>query len=150
MNRIPGTVAPNPNGFIDTAAGLLRVEAARGHAGGEQVMLLVRPETIDIAPLHNAIAPLGGLVGRVVSHTFLGSVTRVAIASSVGDIKVDVGSTQALSLAMGTEVALTWDPGAPRLIGLTGTNKSITHTHLEGVGTMDTQQPEPASERRAG
>jgi len=94
MNRIRGTVAASPSGFVDSAAGPLRVEAARGRPSAEDVVLLIRPETILIAPLGGSVVPLGGLAGRVVSHTFLGAVTRLAIASAAGDIKVDVGTTQ--------------------------------------------------------
>ncbi len=150
MNRITGTVAADSTGFIDTEAGLLRAEAARGRTASERVVLLVRPETIEIAPLNGAGAPAGGLAGRVISHTFLGAVTRLAIASSVGDIKVDVGSAQAFSLATGTPVALSWDPAAPRLIGLAAAEGGITHAHLDGEDGLDNTPTAASAHQRAG
>ncbi len=52
------------------------------------------------------------------SHTFLGAVTRLAVASPVGEMMVDVGTAQALSLSEGSRVGLSWDPAVPRLIDL--------------------------------
>ncbi len=150
MNRISGAVAANPNGFVESAAGLLRAEAARGRSAAERVVLLVRPETIEIAPLGASVAPAGGLVGRVASHTFLGAVTRLVVTSAVGDVKVDVGSAQALSLAADTEVTLTWDPAVPRLISLEGTIGGITHSHLAGLGEMRTDAEDTTGTLRAG
>jgi hypothetical protein len=48
----------------------------------------------------------------------MGPVTRLTVASAIGEIMVDVGSARALSLGEGTRVGLTWDPAAPRLIDL--------------------------------
>jgi putative spermidine/putrescine transport system ATP-binding protein len=150
MNRIAGTVAANPNGFIESAAGMLRVEAARGRSASERVVLLVRPETIEIAEIGDAKSPPGGIVGHVVSHTFLGAVTRLAVTSAVGDIKVDVGSAQALALAAGTSVALTWDASAPRLISLEGAGDGITHAHLDDGAMAETTDGGANDSRQAG
>jgi putative spermidine/putrescine transport system ATP-binding protein len=150
MNRIAETVSANPNGFVDSAAGPLRVEAARGRPIAEKVVLLVRPETIEIAPLDGDGARAGGLVGRVVSHTFLGAVTRLAIDSEVGEIKVDVGSAQALSLVADTRVALSWDPSAPRLIGLASAEGGITHAQLRERDITEGTLPDGVNSRRVG
>jgi len=150
MNRIKGSVAASSAGSVESAAGLLRVEAARGRSVGEKVVLLVRPETIEIAPLDGSVTPTGGLIGRVVSHTFLGAVTRVAVASPAGDIKVDVGSAQALSLAADTQVSLTWDPGAPRLISLEDAEGGITHTELGKSSDADAARDGASGTLRVG
>jgi len=125
MNRIACTVprsnegAPSGDGVVETPDALLRASGARNWSGGTRVLLLIRPESIALDPLADgAAAPDGGLVGRVITHTFMGSVTRLIVESAVGELMVDVGSARALSLGSGSRVALTWDPAAPRLLAL--------------------------------
>ena len=49
-------------------------------------------------------------------HTFLGSVTRVSLASDLGDLVADVPSIRALTLPPGTRVACAVDPVGVRLL----------------------------------
>jgi putative spermidine/putrescine transport system ATP-binding protein len=44
MNRIEGHVASGISGMVETVAGKLPADAARNHAPGEPVILLIRPE----------------------------------------------------------------------------------------------------------
>ncbi len=125
MNRIACTVprsnegAPSGAGVVETPDAMLRASGARNWSSGTRVLLLIRPESIALDPLADgAAAPDGGLVGRVITHTFRGSVTRLTMESAVGELMVDVGSARALSLGAGARVALTWDPAAPRLLAL--------------------------------
>jgi len=119
MNRFEGKVASNGRGFVEFSGALLPAEVAQGRPAGEPVLLLIRPESIELAPLGNgATPPDHSLEGKVRTHTFLGPVTRLGVESPIGEMVVDIGSTQALSLAQGTPVALAWDPAAPRLISL--------------------------------
>jgi putative spermidine/putrescine transport system ATP-binding protein len=125
MNRIAGTVAPRP-GFVVCPAGNLRSEAAAGRAVNEPILLLIRPETIELTALADGRPPAeGGLRGRVTAHTFLGAVTRLNVATDAGEIKVDVGSTRALALAEGSPVYLSWDPSVPRLISAATPNQAF-------------------------
>jgi putative spermidine/putrescine transport system ATP-binding protein len=117
MNRIAGFVSAGHLGIVECAGGNLRADSARQRPAGEQVLLLIRPEAIELDLLDEGTPPPdGGLKGRVTTRTFLGAVTRVNVASQVGELKVDIGSTRALSLAEGASVGLCWDPATPKLI----------------------------------
>ena len=119
MNRIAGTILPGRKELVECNGALLRADSVSKWPGGAHVLLLIRPESIALDQLADgAPAPEGGLDGRVRAHTFMGPVTRLTVASAVGEVMVDVGSARALSLGEGTRVGLTWDPAAPRLIDL--------------------------------
>jgi len=119
MNRIEGTVSRNGAGFVDRDGVRLPVEAARTWPEGERVLLLIRPESITLERM-DAASSNGheALQGKILAHTFLGSVTRLRVESPVGAMSVDVPSVEALALEAGTPVALTWDAGSPGLIRL--------------------------------
>jgi len=117
MNRILGQVAPGGRGVVEAGGVALAAERARDWPSGASVLTLIRPEAIGLARCDDGAAPPdGSLEGHVRVRTFQGAVTRVTVESAVGELKVDMGSGQALGLAEGARVALTWDPGAPRLI----------------------------------
>ncbi len=119
MNRIAGRVASNGRGMVETDGAVLRADGARNWQNGARVLMLIRPESISLDRLEEAASPPEGAIeGRVRSHTFLGAVTRLAVASPVGEMMVDVGTAQALSLSEGSRVGLSWDPAVPRLIDL--------------------------------
>lgn len=119
MNRFEGRVASGARGSVACHGSLLSADMAQSRPDGERVLLLIRPETIELTRLDDgATASNGALEGRVRAHTFLGPVTRLNVDSSVGDVVVDTSSARALSLAQGTRVALAWDPSVPRLISL--------------------------------
>ena len=120
MNRFEGKVASDTRGAVALNGSLLPADVARSRPDGERVLLLIRPETIELAPLADGAAPPNGaLEGKVRAHTFLGPVTRLNVDTSIGDVVVDISSVQALALALGTRVTLAWDPSAPRIISLT-------------------------------
>jgi ABC-type Fe3+/spermidine/putrescine transport system ATPase subunit len=98
------------------------------------VLLLLRPEAIEVVLGEEEPPPV--LRGTVKSQIFLGSVTRLYVATEVGELMVDLGSLRALSCPVGSTVALRWKPEAPRLIGLT----AGTNGHLPASG-----QSAPAS-----
>jgi ABC-type Fe3+/spermidine/putrescine transport system ATPase subunit len=52
----------------------------RGRKSGERVLVLVRPETLEVAPSGNG----GGLGGKVVAHIFLGATTRLKVDARPG------------------------------------------------------------------
>lgn len=115
MNRIQGQVAAD--GAIERDGVRLPVAAARSLTPGEPVVVLLRPESIDLVDLDgDTPAHAGSLPAEVISHTFLGPVTRLSLTSSIGSVTADVSSIRALSLAVGSRVGLHWDPAAPRLL----------------------------------
>src|SRR5213082_49642 len=48
MNRLEGTVLDPEAGTVETGGHVLTVEAARGKPRGARVLILVRPETVDV------------------------------------------------------------------------------------------------------
>lgn len=121
MNRFEGKISQS-GGAVELDGALLPAQVAQGRRAGENVLLLIRPETIELAPLSDGAHPGNGAIeGNVKTHTFLGPVTRLVVGSAIGDIIVDISSAQALSIPQGSAVAMAWDPASPRLISLDGT-----------------------------
>jgi putative spermidine/putrescine transport system ATP-binding protein len=116
MNRVEGR-ARSDSGEVQIDDIRLPVEVARQRPSDEHVLVLIRPEIVQVLPAESGE---GGLPGTVSGHTFLGSVTRLRVETSVGDMVADVSSVEALSLSIGTQVTLTWDAASPRLIPLSG------------------------------
>jgi putative spermidine/putrescine transport system ATP-binding protein len=118
MNRLVSTVAGD--GLVEHAGRVLYVDAARGLPPGERVLLLVRPETVDIEAAGDEPAPEGAMIGEVVSHIFLGSVTRVRIVDPSGEegLTGDVPPSHAAALPIGTRVLARFPAESPRLLSL--------------------------------
>jgi putative spermidine/putrescine transport system ATP-binding protein len=140
MNRIEATVQPDPSGAVESAGHRLPVNAARDWTAGPHVLMLIRPEVIDLHPLQgDNSGGSGGMVGTVKSHTFLGPVTRVGVTTPVGDLMVDVPSVEAFSVSIGAQVSLTWDPASPRLIELPPGSENVAGSAT--IITEDELQP---------
>jgi len=101
MNRFEGTVV---DGGVEHGGTTLQIEAARGRPHGERVLVLVRPETVEVGPANGGGGP-NTLVGDVVTQTFLGPVTRLKILGAGVDVIADVPTQKALSLPVGTRVS---------------------------------------------
>jgi putative spermidine/putrescine transport system ATP-binding protein len=114
MNRFEGTVA---DGGVEHGGTLLQIEAARGRQRGERVLVLVRPETVEVERA-NGSAAANTLVGDVVTQTFLGPVTRLKILGAGVDVIADVPTQKALALPVGTRVAATLPAEGVRLLEL--------------------------------
>jgi putative spermidine/putrescine transport system ATP-binding protein len=83
MNRLASTIADD--GVVEYAGQRLHVDAARGLPRGERVLLLIRPETVEVTSVGDGPVPEGAVAGEVVSHIFLGAVTRIRIEDSAGE-----------------------------------------------------------------
>jgi putative spermidine/putrescine transport system ATP-binding protein len=118
MNRLVSAVVDD--GVVEHGGRRLRVEAARGLPRGERVLLLVRPETVEVAVAGDGDEPEGAIVGEVVSHIFLGSVTRIRVDDAASDhsITADISPPRALALPIGTRVAATFPADSGRLLSL--------------------------------
>src|SRR4051794_28939901 len=64
MNRLEATVTDPQSGEVDYGGVRLAVDAVRGHSAGERVLVLVRPETVELGPASNGAQ----LTGEVISH----------------------------------------------------------------------------------
>ena len=114
MNRLEATVADAQAGEVDYGGVRLAVDAVRGRSAGERVLVLVRPETVELGPAENDAA----LSGEVISHTFLGPVTRLKVALDEGEMTADVSASRAESIPVGTRVSVGFPSGSARLLSL--------------------------------
>jgi putative spermidine/putrescine transport system ATP-binding protein len=115
MNRLEATVTEP--GQVEYGGVRLRVDAAQGRGRGERVLVLVRPEVVEVEAAPNGAAD-GGLAGEVVSHTFLGSVTRIKLETAGGEVTADVSTTRAEALPVGQRVTARFPAETARLLSL--------------------------------
>ena len=114
MNRLEGTVA-GP-GEVECGGIRLRVDAAQGRRSGEKVLVLVRPEVVEVESANGGSD--GMLGGEVISHTFLGSVTRIKVAARAGEVTADVSTQRAETLPVGHHVTARFPAESARLLSL--------------------------------
>ena len=117
MNRLAGTVVDG--GGVEHGGTRLTIEAARGRRTGERVLVLVRPESLELVPA-TGTAPTGEntLAGEVLTHTFLGPVTRLKMIASGGDLIADVPTSRVDSLPVGLQVLARVPADDVRLLSL--------------------------------
>ena len=115
MNRLEGTVV---EGGVEHAGTTLRIAEAQNRPRGERVLVLVRPETVDVERA-NGGGGVNTLIGDVVTQTFLGPVTRLKILGEGVDVIADVPTQKALALPVGTRVAAVLPAEGARLLTLT-------------------------------
>jgi putative spermidine/putrescine transport system ATP-binding protein len=119
MNRLEGAVADSASGEIDHAGIRFSVDAARGRVVGDRVLVLIRPELVEVTAIANGDAPASNqLYGEVISHTFLGPVTRLKLQSSGGQLIADLPPARAEALPVGARVAARLPADGARLINL--------------------------------
>jgi putative spermidine/putrescine transport system ATP-binding protein len=118
MNRLESTVSAP--GVLDIGGVRVPVVAAGDRAAGKAVLLLVRPEALELSPM-NGHVPDGSLVGSVTAHTFLGPVTRVRVASDAGpELVATVSSAHALDFAVGQRVTASFSAESARVLDSDG------------------------------
>jgi putative spermidine/putrescine transport system ATP-binding protein len=116
MNRVESIVTDPGRGAVEIDGTEVAVDAARGRARGERVLLLVRPETVEVA----ADAGGEGLEGEVLSQTFLGSLTRVHVAAVGVEWTADLSAERAGGLPVGARVRIRFPASTARLLSLDG------------------------------
>ena len=116
MNRVESTVSDATAGAVEQAGARLPVDAARGRPHGERVLLLVRPETVQLV----AAGRGDGGVGEVLLHTFLGSVTRVRVLAGESEWTADLSNERAAALPIGAQVEIDFPAGGAKLLSLEG------------------------------
>jgi putative spermidine/putrescine transport system ATP-binding protein len=103
MNRLEATIVDSGNGEIDLAGTRLHIDAARGRPNGERVLLLVRPEALEVAARTNGAGP-NAFLGEVLQQTCLGSVTRVKVSADGTTLVTDMSAARAAALPVGSQV----------------------------------------------
>jgi putative spermidine/putrescine transport system ATP-binding protein len=102
MNRLEAQVVDGAAGEVEHAGKRLRIDAARGRSNGERVLILIRPETLELQAAGNGAAVNGNtLSAEVVTQTFLGPVTRVKMT---GGLIADMSTARAAALPVGANV----------------------------------------------
>jgi putative spermidine/putrescine transport system ATP-binding protein len=119
MNRLQSVVVDGERGEVEHAGTRLSVEAARGRTNGEKVLVLVRPELLELEPSTNGAAGDNTLAGEVVTHTFLGSVTRLKVQGREAELISDVSTARAATLPIGQPVVAHVPNEGTRLLTLT-------------------------------
>ena len=104
MNRLQAQVLDGGQGEVDWNGVRLRVNAARGRSRGDRVLVLIRPEAVEVEPLPDR-AEHQGVAGRVASKSFLGAITRLKIATNPGgELTADVQSARTGVFPVGARV----------------------------------------------
>jgi len=118
MNRLEATVTDPSTGTVDFGGVMLTVEAARGRPKGERVLVLVRPETVELTPTNGG----GGsntVDGEVLTQAFLGPVTRLKVVGPGADLIADVSTAKAATLPIGMKVTAALPATDARVLDLT-------------------------------
>src|SRR5437868_5261566 len=115
MNRLEATVVDGTRGELEHEGSRLTVEAARGLTRGERVLVLIRPETLVLEPAQNGAE---GLVGEVLTHTFLGPVTRLKVIGTGVELISDVPTARVEALPIGMRVVARVPAQGVRLLSL--------------------------------
>jgi putative spermidine/putrescine transport system ATP-binding protein len=118
MNRLEATVADAERGEVDYEGTRLAVAAVRGRSSGERVLVLVRPETLELEPVSDGSVPAGSLAAEIVAHIFLGSVTRVKLLAGERELSADIPSTTADALPVGSRVSARFPGETARVLTL--------------------------------
>jgi putative spermidine/putrescine transport system ATP-binding protein len=116
MNRLQSTV--EQPGWITHGGTRLRVDAAERHAKGERVLLLVRPETVELTPANGDTPPENALAGTVLTHTFLGASTRIKVDADGSEITADVPTGRIGGIPIGSRVHARFPAESARLLAL--------------------------------
>ena len=105
MNRLEGTVVDSSTGTVEHGGRRIVVDAARGRAAGDRVLVLIRPEALSLEAAGTDPSVNGNtLTGEVLSQTFLGSVTRLKVTSADAMLISDMSSARAEALPVGSHV----------------------------------------------
>ncbi len=103
MNRLEGKVVDGASGEVEHAGHRLRIDSARGRTNGERVLILIRPEALELHAAGNGAAAANGnsLRAEVLTQTFLGPVTRLKMT---GGLIADMSTARASALPVGANV----------------------------------------------
>jgi putative spermidine/putrescine transport system ATP-binding protein len=117
MNRLDSKVVDGETGEVEHSGLRLRVDAARGRRNGERVLVLIRPESLELEAATNGTAP-NSFAGEVLTQTFLGPVTRVKVSGSGTSLIADMSTARAAALPVGASVVAKIPSEGAKLISL--------------------------------
>ena len=117
MNRLDAIVVDGGTGEVEHSGMRLRVDAAKGRRNGERVLVLIRPESLELEAATNGSAP-NSFTGEVLTQTFLGPVTRVKVTGSGTNLIADMSTARAAALPVGARVSAKIPSEGAKLISL--------------------------------
>jgi putative spermidine/putrescine transport system ATP-binding protein len=117
MNRLDATVVDGGTGEVEHSGMRLVVDAAKGRRNGERVLVLIRPESLELEAATNGGAP-NSFTGEVLTQTFLGPVTRVKVSGSGTSLIADMSTARAAALPVGARVSAKIPSEGAKLISL--------------------------------
>jgi putative spermidine/putrescine transport system ATP-binding protein len=117
MNRLEAMVTDGASGEVEHSGMRLRVDAAKGRRNGERVLVLIRPESLELEAATNGGAP-NSFAGEVLTQTFLGPVTRVKVQGSGTNLIADMSTARAAALPVGARVSAKIPSEGAKLISL--------------------------------
>jgi putative spermidine/putrescine transport system ATP-binding protein len=117
MNRLDAVVIDGGTGEVEHAGMRLQVDAARGRQNGERVLVLIRPESLELEAQSNGAAP-NSFAGEVLTQTFLGPVTRLKVIGSGTSLIADMSTARATALPVGARVMAKIPSEGAKLISL--------------------------------
>jgi putative spermidine/putrescine transport system ATP-binding protein len=124
MNRLEASVVDGSTGEIEYSGSRLQIAAARGRPQGERVLVLIRPEALELAASGNGSTANGNtLACEVLTHTFLGPVTRLRMT---GGLIADMSTGRASALPVGSNVVATVPAEGVQVLTLAGEIRTIT------------------------
>jgi|tagenome__1003787_1003787.scaffolds.fasta_scaffold20907952_2 putative spermidine/putrescine transport system ATP-binding protein len=124
MNRLDATIVDPASGDVDHAGIRLQIDAARGRAQGERVLLLIRPESLEVEAQTNGAATNGAasngntIQGEVITQTFLGPVTRLKVSGRNTSLIADMSTARAAALPVGATVVARIPAEGAKLLSL--------------------------------
>ena len=101
MNRLEAHVVDGSHGEVEHDGTRLRIDAARGRSNGERVLILIRPEALELQAAGGANGNGNVLTAEVLTQTFLGPVTRLKMT---GGLIADMSTARASALPVGATV----------------------------------------------
>jgi putative spermidine/putrescine transport system ATP-binding protein len=117
MNRLESRVAESEGGAVDINGAIVQVDAVRGRPAGQDVLLLLRPESITLETLNGKPPAPGGLAGEVTAQSFLGAITRLKIAAENGsELIANVPSTGAQAFNVAQRVVVRFASDSARVL----------------------------------
>ena len=116
MNRLEARVVDGGAGEVEHAGKRLRVDAARGRHEGERVLILIRPEELELQAAGAANGGDNTLAAEVLTQTFLGPVTRLKMT---GGLIADMSTARASALPVGASVVAHVPADGVQLLTLT-------------------------------
>jgi putative spermidine/putrescine transport system ATP-binding protein len=124
MNRLESTIVDGSSGEVEHAGTRLLLDAARGWQNGERVLVLIRPESLELEAATNGTAvngtPANGntMVGEVLTQTFLGPVTRLKVNTAGSGLIADMSTARAAALPVGARVVARVPAEGAKLLSL--------------------------------